>query len=266
MEPDLEFLKIWHKTFSQNLAYVIEGLQAGESFNAEEIANSNICQVGQWLASQSIQIKELLPFTQLVAAHDQYHVVAGYMLALFQAGQVRQAKAMLSGALDAASTDVCQKIDSLAFVLVKNNLSAPRFRADEVARSHLFWNTSFEIGIDLIDQKHQAMAMLVEALSSLSMTEASTEQISSHIDALTKLIREDIEAESPLIEKYQHINAVHFADHIAAHHQILGYLVDIAEQIADGKQIQIRDVGTNFSEWFIGHLFEFDLELARHIV
>lgn len=128
MDSGLEFVRVWHKVFSQNLAYVIEGIQPDHSLDVATISNSGICQVGRWLAVQRPEVGQLPSFPSLVAIHDRYHQVAGEMLQLFQAGQTEAAKALLAGEFTSSSEGVCQYIDVLEAELVTANLAAPASR------------------------------------------------------------------------------------------------------------------------------------------
>lgn len=265
MDSGLEFVRVWHKVFSQNLAYVIEGIQPDNSLEVEVISNSGICQVGRWLAVQRPEVVQLPSFPNLVTIHDRYHQVAGEMLRLFQAGQIDDAKGLMAGEFTSSSEGVCEQIDVLEAELVSANLAAPRFKAEDVARSHTFWNSTFEVGIESVDRRHHAIAMLIEELSTSSLLYITQEQAGVFIKILSNLMNDDIKAEAPILDQHKGSEDPYFTEHIAAHEMITAHLEGLAKKVEEGVAISVKEVATHFAEWFVSHLVEFDLELPNHM-
>lgn len=265
MDSGLEFVKVWHRVFSQNLTYVIDGLQPDSAFKVEVIANAGICQVGRWLAVQTTDVEQLTAFSELVECHNRYHQIAGETLSLFQAGEIGRAREILHSEFAFSSDAVCEAINTLEHELVANNLAAPRFKAEDVARSHAFWNASFEVGIESVDRRHHAIATLIEELSASTVSEVSQQQAEVFIKMLTHLITDDIKAETPILERHLNSGGSYFAEHLEAHNQITKHLADLAEDVAKGATISVKEIGAYFSQWFINHLVEFDLELPNYL-
>lgn len=107
--------------------------------------------------------------------------------------------------------------------------------------------------------------MLIEELSTSSLLYITQEQAGVFIKILSNLMSDDIKAEAPILDQHKGSDDPYFAEHIAAHEMITNHLAELAKKVEEGIAISVKEVATHFSEWFVSHLVEYDLELPNHV-
>lgn len=86
-------------------------IDAKQSLDDRNIACDDKCELGQWLHGDGRSKHAAKPqFQALVAAHKQFHAVAGRVATTINAGRISDAEAMLAGAFQAQSRETISAI------------------------------------------------------------------------------------------------------------------------------------------------------------
>lgn len=261
-ERQLEFAKIWHRVFSSNLLYVVQSIQDDSSIDPDRVGDHTACMLGKWILAQPPEIQAMDAYRQLVEVHRLYHGVARQTTNAYLYGEEALVEELVQGDFKRYSEGVIEAISALAVALSEAGIFAPRFAAPHPESRPGLWNESLEIGIPAIDQRHQAIASLIDELGASQDLVCSPGEDIHFLEALTSLIRNDIELEQNHLRDSRADLAL-YAEHFADHDRILNYINALSEQIHQGKNLPLADIGQHLSQWFVAHLVNHDLALGR---
>ena len=257
-ERPLDFLKIWHNVFSKNIEYAVESSFFDSKLSEDHVRDDMSCQMGQWLAGQSLEVKELDNFSHLISVHRKFHVICADITRNFRDGQREFAQNLLNVQFHSASKAVCTAIDALSNDLVKLGIYTERFPMN-VRKQKSIWDESLEVGIPEVDHHHHAIATLIDQVLVNGDIECASEEGSRFLGILAKMIKKDIATEN--IHLRQLSQELDCLPHEQAHESILAYLAKLQESIQRNEMILFDDVGRYLGNWYIDHLVTYDLDL-----
>ncbi len=255
----LDFLKIWHNVFSKKLEYAVEYGEADSSLKPESICDDLACQTGQWLSSQTADVRSLENYRRLIEIHRDFHVVAAEVARVHQAGQLAKARALVAGIFSNASNGVCVAIDTLSQDLVKLGIYPERFPPPAEKRASI-WDPSFVIGIAEVDRQHHAIATLIDQVLVNGDIECASIEGSGFLAVLGRLIKRDIDTENAQLLQMIDTHP-DCAAHLEAHQSILDYLDKLHRAIDAQQIVSFGEVGRYLGNWYIDHLVSHDLDL-----
>lgn len=255
----LDFLRIWHRVFAQNLEYVIARLQDASDFRPESVGDDTICKMGCWLAEQSDAVRRLPEFVDLCAEHARFHRVAASMIQAFQDGNQDAAQRMVQGEYAEVVRLVDLAIDRLSNALGHRGVNACRFNEADLVQRESIWNDSLNIGIPHVDRRHHAMAMMIDQLNQHPDLDVAQEDAQTFLGNLRELIRRDARGEQEFLSELQD-NGHDCVAHLASHEDVLAYFDSILDGVHAG--VTLGSIGQRLGDWYIEHLVTFDIDLA----
>jgi hemerythrin-like metal-binding protein len=259
---NLNFLKIWHRTFALHIEYVIEGVEE-TTFLPSEVGDATNCQFGKWAISATQELSNNSKFEELLAVHAQFHRVAGQLLRLHVDGKHLAAQALI-GDLNYSSESIAARVDELEESLYLSHAdfdpNAGRFKS-QVAESS--WDDSLLVGIPVLDEQHKGIAKLADEFLASPTHRLSSErgrEILNNIHSLVSLHFDTEElymARSDMSE--DGINA-----HKADHDEILNSLVSLTYDLALSKvSMSFGEVFSLLQKLFFDHVIDFDMNLSK---
>ena len=125
------------------------------------------------------------------------------------------------------------------------------------------WSDELSIGIDSVDEQHQKMVNMINALKNAA-TETKDSTVTAQIfDGLTIYIEKHFAYEEALFEKYG------FTDHVRhiQEHAVLSTKVEALRKEFEANEGMVTDALMNFlNEWLHEHILVSDLHYAKELI
>lgn len=126
----------------------------------------------------------------------------------------------------------------------------------------LAWRDEFRIGIDEVDEEHEQLIGLINALHAALRGERSGERVEEFLGE----IYADISAHFALEERIMRSHRYDaLAAHKADHERLLDVLRDLMDEQAGGAILDEQAFADRLAEWFSGHFRTHDARLHRHL-
>lgn len=126
----------------------------------------------------------------------------------------------------------------------------------------LEWRDEFRIGIEEVDQEHEQLIGLINALHAALRGERSGERV----EAFLGEIYADISAHFALEEKNMRSRGYDaLAEHKADHERLLDVLRGLMDEQADGHLLDDQAFAQRLADWFSDHFRTHDARLHRNL-
>jgi len=94
-----------HIIWQLRLKRLVDGM-SDEALDPVSVANHEICDLGKWIHDAGSQLADAPAFNDLVIAHTRFHQAAAEVVKHVQAGEIGQAKGILSGEVAHQSREI----------------------------------------------------------------------------------------------------------------------------------------------------------------
>jgi hemerythrin-like metal-binding protein len=126
----------------------------------------------------------------------------------------------------------------------------------------LEWRDEFRIGLEEVDQEHEELIGLINALHAALGGERAGERV----EAFLGEIYAGISAHFALEEKNMRNRRYDaLAEHKADHERLLDVLRDLMDEQADGAVLDDERFAQRLADWFSEHFRTHDARLHRHL-
>lgn len=128
----------------------------------------------------------------------------------------------------------------------------------------LDFDAIFRVGVQGVDDQHLAIAKMIDALSVLDATEASSESISDAMAAIGKLMREHFDAEEEVLVQLG-APADEVEAHKSDHTRLLDEYVGLIEDALDGRPPVPSELAAFLQGWLSDHIVNHDLKIRDYL-
>jgi len=122
------------------------------------------------------------------------------------------------------------------------------------------WNDAYSVGMEAIDEQHQALFNTINRLWSVIVGKGSQEQIAQLIEELERYTVAHFTAEEAFMQATGYPN---FESHRALHRQFTDRIAVERAHVAAGKAISL-DLLHFLKDWLVGHIQAEDQRYAAH--
>lgn len=123
------------------------------------------------------------------------------------------------------------------------------------------WNTSLEIGVEVIDSQHRSLVDLVNQLQAAALEPQSIEKLRAIFGQLERYSRYHFEEEEKLMRE---IGFEFYTAHVAEHDQMRKELSDLHEVI-DNAEVALGEVIPFLVQWLTNHICGSDSLIGESI-
>lgn len=259
---NLNFLKIWHRTFALHIEYTIQGFEE-TTLSPSVVGDAKACQFGKWTICASQKLRAIPKFEALLEVHDQFHRLAGQLIQMHINGKHLAARALI-GDLISSSESVAAIVDELEHELYSTctdfDPNAERFQPQIAASS---WDDSLLIGIPVLDEQHKNIAKLADEFLVTPTERLSSERGRELLENIEKLVSLHFDTEELYMARAQmpeeEINA-----HRADHDELISDLVSMTYDLAlSNLDMSFGDVYALLQKTVIEHVITFDMNLSK---
>lgn len=128
----------------------------------------------------------------------------------------------------------------------------------------LDFDVIFRVGVQGVDDQHQEIAKMIDALSVLDTTEVNSESISEAMSAIGKLMREHFDAEEKvLVQVGAPADAVEA--HKNDHTRLLDEYVGLIMNALDGRPPVPSELAAFLQGWLTDHIVNYDLKIRDYL-
>lgn len=121
----------------------------------------------------------------------------------------------------------------------------------------------FRVGVRGVDEQHRAIAKMIDSLSVLDATDASSESISDALTAIGKLMSEHFEAEEVLLVQLG-LPDDEVAAHKDDHTRLLEEYVALIMNTLAGSPPVPSELAAFLQGWQNEHIVNYDLKIKDH--
>jgi hemerythrin-like metal-binding protein len=133
-----------------------------------------------------------------------------------------------------------------------------------ITDKHYFWDDSFCIGVDLIDEQHKALFGQVNGLIDAIEREAGTEELKKSLDFLTSYTVTHFNDEEAVQKKYAYPA---FENHHKIHERFKKVAVELAADFTNfgSSEALVKEVKRKIGDWLVTHVKGEDSRIGNHI-
>ncbi len=124
----------------------------------------------------------------------------------------------------------------------------------------LQWNDRFRVGQEQIDQQHQYLFKLINALDRKIEAGADRQDSLQTIDALVDYALQHFADEESLM---QQINFPGITAHRWCHSEFAGKIADMALDWSEGKEITLQEIRDFLTSWLLDHILTEDMKIGE---
>jgi hemerythrin len=126
------------------------------------------------------------------------------------------------------------------------------------------WNSSFEVGIEIIDQQHKGLFDSVEELATAVREKRSDEGVAECVAFLKGYVVEHFSTEERLMARHSYPG---MANHKKRHEEFKADFIVLAKKIAAGEIDRVASVQVQreIFDWIVGHIMEEDKVLGKFL-
>ncbi len=124
------------------------------------------------------------------------------------------------------------------------------------------WNSSYKLGIDMIDSQHQRLFALVDELHEAMKSGKGAEVQGRVLTELVSYTRTHFAAEERLLAKHAYPE---LAAHKQQHEQFTRKIQDFSEKASTGKLALTVTLSAFLKEWLTGHIMQVDRKYATYL-
>lgn len=119
------------------------------------------------------------------------------------------------------------------------------------------WTEALSVGVDIIDEDHQAFFRLPALLKEIDLEDADSSDML--LETVLNILEEYVEGH--FLREQRALAAVNFpdlAEHIAAHDRFAAKVGDIIRDFRNGDRSQISQLGSLVVSWIVNHIMTMD--------
>lgn len=124
------------------------------------------------------------------------------------------------------------------------------------------WNSSYALGITMIDNQHQRLFALVDELHDAMKGGKGADIVGKVLAELVNYTRTHFAAEERLLTKYAYPD---LAAHQLQHEQFTRKIQDFSEKARSGKLVPTVTLSAFLKEWLTGHIMQVDRQYAAYL-
>ena len=125
------------------------------------------------------------------------------------------------------------------------------------------WNSTLETGVRRIDEQHQELFRLANALDALLEREVTDDEpIADAIWALTDYVVQHFADEEELMASSGFPMA---RAHKMQHQRLSGETLKLAADYFNGQQVAVERLAPFVAKWLTEHILADDIEIAKHM-
>ncbi|KIM06573.1 MAG: hypothetical protein KU38_12785 [Sulfurovum sp. FS08-3] len=129
----------------------------------------------------------------------------------------------------------------------------------------IVWNSTFETGMEEIDRQHRLLVDTINQASHLLRDEYLQEDLRTIVNNLIRYTQFHFETEEQLMleRHYSHQSPHDYEKHIEEHFEFSTKVLEIHQQIQEGKSIEGEEIINYLCQWLVGHILHTDQVMVQ---
>lgn len=131
----------------------------------------------------------------------------------------------------------------------------------------IVWSSTFETGMEEIDRQHRLLVDTINQASNLLRDEYLQEDLRTIVNTLIRYTQFHFETEEQFMldSQYSYQSPQEYEKHIEEHFEFSTKVLEIHQQIQEGKSIEGEEIINYLCQWLIGHILNTDQTMVQSI-
>ncbi len=126
----------------------------------------------------------------------------------------------------------------------------------------MIWNESLMLGLPSIDQQHQKLVGLINALHDAMIARQGQQALGTILEELVDYTSTHFGYEEGLLAKHGYRD---MAEHVVVHRQLATRVIEFRDQFRNGRIAMSASVLEFLQQWLTKHICETDARYVRHL-